>query len=301
MHWYPEATGLNASGVATRITGDDNSPGVVAARLQASRSLWDPTYVESSWITQDSTGGKAIQLIPRLKSEINANYAGTKFSISEYNYGGGTDISGGIAEADVLGIFGVQGVFSAAEWPLASNEPFILGAMQMYRNYDGKGSTFGDTSISATNSDIQDTSIYASTSSTTPGKMVLVALNKTPNPIAAKITLNNNSYNYTSFAVYQLTSSSTINAADTNASPAYVNTYPIADLGNFTLPGYSVNTLALLAARPGRHDLRLEHDRRDGDRLDRRQQLERQRLARLARLRHRRRRPIRQHGDHRRR
>ena len=36
LHWYPEATG---NGV--RITNDDTSPAVVAARLQAPRSLWD--------------------------------------------------------------------------------------------------------------------------------------------------------------------------------------------------------------------------------------------------------------------
>jgi hypothetical protein len=106
VHWYPEATGPNTSGKQTRITNQDNSPGVAAARVQAPRSLWDPTYVETSWITQDTTGGKGIQLFPRLEGEINTNYAGTKLSISEYNYGGATDISGGIAEADVLGIFG---------------------------------------------------------------------------------------------------------------------------------------------------------------------------------------------------
>ena len=250
VHWYPEATGLNASGVATRITSSDSSPGVVAARLQAPRSLWDPTYVETSWITQDTTNGKGIQLIPRLQGEINANNPGTKLSISEYNYGGGTDISGGIAEADVLGIFGKMGVFNADEWPLLSQEPFILGGMEMFRNYDGKGSAFGDTSISATTSNIQTTSIYASTDSTTPGRMVLVALNKTTGPIAANIVLNNTSQHYTSFAVYQLTSASTLIDGGSVASPAYVNTYPIADLASFSMPGYSVSTIVPLLAAP---------------------------------------------------
>ncbi len=249
VHWYPEATGPNASGTQTRITNQDNSPGVAAARVQAPRSLWDPTYVETSWITQDTTGGKAIQLLPRLQGEINTNYAGTKLSVSEYNYGGATDISGAIAEADVLGIFGKYGVFSANEWPLASKEPFILGAMAMYRNYDGHGSTFGDTSISATNTDIQDTSIYASKDSAT-GRMTLVAINKTGQPISTRFTLNNTSQTYTSFAVYQLTSASTIVLNGTVADPAYLNTYPISALSNFSLAADSVSTIVPLPAAP---------------------------------------------------
>ena len=47
VHWYPEARGTK------RITEKDNSPKTVAARLQAPRSLWDPTYMEKSWITGD--------------------------------------------------------------------------------------------------------------------------------------------------------------------------------------------------------------------------------------------------------
>jgi hypothetical protein len=249
VHWYPEASGPNASGTQTRITNQDNSPGVAAARVQAPRSLWDPTYVESSWITQYTTGGKGIQLIPRLQGEINTNYAGTKLSISEYNYGGATDISGGIAEADVLGIFGRQGIFSANEWPLASKEPFILGAMAMYRNYDGHGSTFGDTSVSAMNSDIQDTSIYASKDSAT-GRMTLVAINKTAQPISARITLNNSGQTFTSFAVYQLTSASSLVSNGTVANPTYVNTYPISAVANFSLMADSVSTIVPLTAAP---------------------------------------------------
>ncbi len=51
LHWYPEAQG---GGV--RITGQDSTPAVAAARVQAPRSLWDPGYVETSWISQDGTG-----------------------------------------------------------------------------------------------------------------------------------------------------------------------------------------------------------------------------------------------------
>jgi hypothetical protein len=172
LHWYPEATGKNASGVATRIIGTDTSPGVVAARLQAPRSLWDPTYSETSYITQDE-GYTYINLINREEAKINTYYPGTKLSFGEYNYGAGGDISGGIAEADVLGIFGKYGVYSANEWPLLGSEPFIAGAFRMFRNYDGNDSTFGDTEVQAVNSDTVNSSVYASVDSTNPDHLTL--------------------------------------------------------------------------------------------------------------------------------
>lgn len=47
VYWYSEACGDG-----THIIENVNTPGVVAARVQAARSLWDPGYVETSWITQ---------------------------------------------------------------------------------------------------------------------------------------------------------------------------------------------------------------------------------------------------------
>ena len=54
VHWYPEATGGGH-----RITDDASGDGAaeIAAREQAPRSLWDPTYTENSWITNDVLHG----------------------------------------------------------------------------------------------------------------------------------------------------------------------------------------------------------------------------------------------------
>jgi len=89
VHWYPEARGTK------RITDKDNSPKTVAARLQAARSLWDPTYTEKSWIAQQT--GKPIRLIPWLRDIIQKRYPGTELSMTEYNYGGTTDVSDALA------------------------------------------------------------------------------------------------------------------------------------------------------------------------------------------------------------
>ena len=122
VHWYPEARGACVGDPmdGCRITDNNNEAGVVAARMEAPRSLWDSSYRETSWI-QNVLGADAIRLLPRLKGKIAAHYPGTKLAITEYNYGGGNHISGAIAQADVLGIFGREGLFAATLWPLESN------------------------------------------------------------------------------------------------------------------------------------------------------------------------------------
>jgi hypothetical protein len=198
FHWYPEVVVGKL-----RITEPDASPAVVEARLQAPRSLWDRTYVESSWVTKSELHG-AIYAIPRVMAKIRRNYPGTKLSISEYNYGGGADISGGIAEADVLGIFGREGIFSANEWPQGDKEPFTAGAIQLYRNMDGGGTAFGDTSVFAQTDDFANTSLYASTDSKDPSRAVIIAINKSQKPVSAAFQLNH-SGTISSIAVYRLT------------------------------------------------------------------------------------------------
>ena len=232
VHWYPEAQG---GGV--RITGTETAPAVVAARLQAPRSLWDPSYTETSWIAQDSVGGP-IALLPRLRDKIDANAPGTKLAVTEYNYGGGQHISGGIAQADVLGVFGREGVFAASEWPLAGDESYIKGAFEMYRNFDGANGRFGDTSVRAGTDDIAGTSIYASVNSSDPERIVVVALNKTAAPIDASIDLANPTP-LLGAKVYRLVSTSPSPVAAGDLVPAGGSHLA------YTMPAYSVNTLVL--------------------------------------------------------
>ena len=232
VHWYPEAQG---GGV--RITGTETAPAVVAARLQAPRSLWDPSYTETSWIAQDSVGGPIV-LLPRLRDKIDANAPGTKLAVTEYNYGGGQHISGGIAQADVLGVFGREGVFAASEWPLAGDESYIEGAFEMYRNFDGANGRFGDTSVRAGTDDIAGTSIYASVNSSDPERIVVVALNKTAAPIDASIDLANPTP-LLGAKVYRLVSTSPSPVAAGDLVPAGGSHLA------YTMPAYSVNTLVL--------------------------------------------------------
>jgi hypothetical protein len=190
IHYYPEATGLNDSSTAVRITdSSDNSEGVTQARLQAPRSLWDANYTETSWITTYSTQGP-IRLIGRLQDSIDTYYPGTGIGITEYDFGGHQNYSGGLAQADVLGIFGANSLTAACYW--GTIEGSIIPAFQLYRNYDGNGSTFGDFSLPAANPDAASFSSYASKDRAT-GAIHLVAINKTASVQPATISLVNTS------------------------------------------------------------------------------------------------------------
>ncbi len=231
LHWYPEAQ----SSTGVRITDNDNSSAVVAARLQAPRSLYDSAYVENSWISQYSAPGGVIRLIPLMKDKIAAHYPNTKLSFSEYNYGGGNHISGGVAEADVLGIFGREGVYSANLWPLISDNAFIYGGFDMYRNFDGAGATFGDTSVKSTTSDGVNTAIYASIDAAHSDRTVVVMINRS----GAAITTNSRLWQTTAYAtghVWRL--------EGTTSTPQDKGTVTVS--GNsfsMTLPAYSVTTI----------------------------------------------------------
>lgn len=239
VHWYPEARGACAANPmdGCRVTENHTDAGVVAARKQAPRSLWDTTYTEDSWITEFSTLGP-IRLIPRLRDKITANYPGTRLAITEYNYGAGGHISGGIAQADVLGIFGREGVFAANNWRLTDNNYFLYGGFEMFRNFDGANGSFGDTSIRATNSDVQAASVYASVDAGNPNRMVLVVINKEDAVRTAGIAVSH-TVRFNSARVFTLTSTSSQPVSVGEINIALTNAF------QYSMPANSVSTLVL--------------------------------------------------------
>ncbi len=174
VHWYPEARG------SKRITEDDASNKTIDARLQAPRSLWDPEYTERSWIVDQTDA--PIRLIPYLKEIIAKRYPGTELSITEYNYGGTNHVSGGLAQVDVLGIFGREGVYLANYWGNGAGvgdlPPYVAQAFKLFRNYDGKGGKFGDVSVATDVPDNAVASVYAAKSSTNPKELTVIVINK---------------------------------------------------------------------------------------------------------------------------
>ena len=237
LHWYPEAKGGTARIVFDSAPTDaTNLAANRDARVQAPRSLWDATYKEDSWIANNAKVGP-INLIHRMQQKIAANYSGTKLSFTEWNYGGGSDITGAIATADVLGIFGRERVDMAHIWLLDASEPFTFAGVRTFRNYDGQSGEFGDIGIAATNSDTVNTSVYASLSSSNPNQVVVVAINKKGDAsVTAGIRLAHPT-NFESAKVYQLMGSK----ADLVAAPALAASAPNAF--TYAMPPRSVSVL----------------------------------------------------------
>ena len=171
VHWYPQG---GEYGAAPDETTD-------ARRLRATRQLWDPNYRDESWIarTRDSLPSGAVQLIPRLRAWIDQYYPGTELGITEWNYGSDDTMNGALAIADVLGIFGREGVDLAAYWRAPSLDSPGARAFELYRNYDGQGGQFGDQALAVTSSarNGDQVSIYASRDSQTQD-IIIIGLNK---------------------------------------------------------------------------------------------------------------------------
>ncbi len=189
FHWYPEAKGDGARIIYSPGAG---KPGTQAARIQAPRSLWDSTFIEDSWITQ-SLGNKPIRLLPDMQERVDKHYPGTKLAITEYEFGGRQSISGALAQADALGVFGRYGLFAACHWGINHTESPVMAAFYAFTNYDRSGSTFGDRGLHVEGENPALNSVYASLDSRDPNRMVLVVINKTSQ--AQEFSLNLKSFN----------------------------------------------------------------------------------------------------------
>jgi hypothetical protein len=160
LHCYPQEGDVSSQTDVTAATE--------LLRNQTTRQFWDTNYVDPSWINS------VIMLIPRMQGWVAAYYPGTKIGITEYNWGAESYINGATAQADLLGIFGRQGLDLATRWTTpAANTPTYL-AMKMYRNYDSQGHTFGDTSVLAGGPDPDNIAVFAAQRSSDAALTVMV-------------------------------------------------------------------------------------------------------------------------------
>jgi hypothetical protein len=162
LHCYPQEGD---------VSGNDVSTATELLRNQSTRQFWDSNYVDPSWINS------VIMLIPRMQSWVASYYPGTKVGITEYDWGAEPYMSGATAEADILGIFGRQGLDLATRWEVPDVGTPTYLAMKMYRNYDGNDSTFGDTSVLAGGPDPDNVSVFAAQRSSDEA-LTVMAVNK---------------------------------------------------------------------------------------------------------------------------
>ena len=167
-------------------------------RLTSTRVFWDPNYAAPDASTPDAgyDNGEPPYLIPRMLQWVANDYPGTKTAITEYNWGAVSDITGAVAEADLLGIFGREGLDLATMW--APPNPNAVGstppdptayAFKMYLNYDGSGNQFGETSVAATTGNPDQLSIFAAQRS--DYALTVMVLNKTASALTAPLTISN--------------------------------------------------------------------------------------------------------------
>ena len=83
IHYYPQALGRRAH--RRRVERD------AALRLRSLKSLYDPTYIDESWI--GTVAVRPRRSHPADEGWIAAHYPGTKLAISEYNWGNDDGIS----------------------------------------------------------------------------------------------------------------------------------------------------------------------------------------------------------------
>jgi hypothetical protein len=241
LHCYPQGGEF----------GNDVSSSMQLRRNRSTRCLWDPAYVDETWIAT------AMRLIPRMKGWVTANFPGTALGITEYNWGAESHINGATAQADLLGIFGREGLDLATRWTTPGSTTPVFKAIQMYRNYDGRKSTFGDTSVYAGGPNPDQLAVFAAERSA-DGALTVMAISKAlSGSTPATLTVTN------------FTSTGTAQAWQLNASNSIARLPDVvfagATLSN-TLPAQSITlfVLAPMAAPPPPPTLHAGPARTDG-------------------------------------
>ncbi|MBV8517259.1 MAG: glycoside hydrolase family 44 protein [Acidobacteria bacterium] len=161
VHFYPQQ----------REFSDDDSRTAQLQRNVSTRDLWDASYRDPSWIDAN------VRLVPRLK-EWTAQYApGLQTGITEYSWGADQLMNGATAQADLLGIFGREGLDLAARWTTPPTGSPVYNAFKLYRNYDGAKSSFGDVSVEATAPQPDEVAAFAAIR-TRDNALTIVLINK---------------------------------------------------------------------------------------------------------------------------
>lgn len=234
VHYYPQ-------------DGSDSNNDSTAAQLirnQSTRSLWDPNYVDQSWIAGVGINGGKVNLIPNLKSWVKQYYPGLKTAITEYNWGDEPNLNGATAQADVLGIFGRQSLDMACRWTVPLNPSPTYLAMQIYRNYDGKLSTFGNTSVYAGAANPDYLSSFAAVRST-DGALTVMVINKQQGSTPVTVSLANFGTTGTAQAWQIASASQTAITALGNvaiANNSIATTLPSQSITLFVIPAGSVTS-----------------------------------------------------------
>jgi hypothetical protein len=204
VHFYPQGGEF----------GNDVSTNMQLLRNRSTRALWDANYVDESWINTQ------VDLIPRLKNWVATYYPGTKIGITEYNWGAENHMNGATTQADILGIFGQQGLDLANRWTTPAAGTPAYNAIKMYRNYDGNKSTFGNTSVTTSVPNPDQVSAFSAIR-TSDNTLTIMVINKNlydPANPSATTSITVNVSNFQNLGVAQEWQLAAINPTDMTKS-----------------------------------------------------------------------------------
>jgi len=229
VHFYPQGGEF----------GNDVSTATQLLRNRSTRSLWDANYVDPTWIN-------SVVMLPRLKRWVSAYYPGTRVGITEYNWGAEAHINGATAQADILGIFGREGLDLGARWTTPGASTPTYKAIKMYRNYDGRNSTFGETGINVIAPNPDNVSAFGAQRASDGALTVMVINKQLTNSASAVLNITNCSLTGTGER-WLLTSANAIQPLSgfSFAGSTFTNTLPPQSITLFVLP----TSPALLAPR----------------------------------------------------
>jgi hypothetical protein len=224
VHYYPQGGEFS----------NDVSTAMQQRRNRSTRSLWDPSYVDESWIAD------IVKLVPRLRQWVQAYYPDTRTGITEYNWGAEGHMNGATAQADVLGIFGREGLHLATRWTTPDASTPTYKAIKLYRNYDGNRSGFGETSVKAAVPNPDTLSAFAAWRRS-DGKLTVMVVNKGLSGSTAVNLRLTNAAARGSAQVWQLAANTITRLGDVPVNAGSITT---------TLPAPSVTLFVVPARRP---------------------------------------------------
>jgi len=208
---FAYAPGIKATDPTAKILGPDDIPAadVLTCGAITGRGLW---YLQLMAAYQQQhgvrlldyfglhypgwgSGDPILNAVNRIKLHqgwIASAYPGTKLAYDEYNWGSAEGSLGEtLMTADGLGLFGQQGVDLASYWGLGDpSSDSTAFAFLMFRNYDGKGSQFGDTSIQASAGAAGGLEVYGAQRAS-DGAITMIVLNRKSSALFATFVLKN--------------------------------------------------------------------------------------------------------------
>ena len=221
LHCYPQGGEALSSDISTATQ---------LLRNRSTRQLWDTNYVDQSWIADK------VMLIPRMKNWAT-NYPGTLTGITEYNWGADDFANGATAQADVLGIFGREGLDLATRWTTPNTGTPAYNSFKMFRNYDGNKSTFGDISVNITVPTPDNLAAFSAVR-TNDGALTILVINKDLTSVTPASISVANFPAQTSAQVWQLNSANVMaRLADVSVVSGIIsNALPPQSLTLFVVP-----------------------------------------------------------------